>query len=246
VHEARASNQVSLFGEAGTDIPEPRLGGGDDWLPVDRLNAEHQAVGFYLSGHPLDDYQAALKRRDVMTLADLTRRAQGGALVAKIAGAVSARQERKSARGNRFAFVQLSDPTGLYEVTVFSETLEAARAHLEPGLNVVLTVEATMEGDTLKLLARSAAPIDTVVAGVGATGLRIHIAAEAAVTSVAGVLARVTGKPGSAPGGPITFCVTDTDAGCEYDIEIGARWPVTPQLKGAIKAVEGVLAVEDV
>jgi DNA polymerase III subunit alpha len=56
VHDARASNQVSLFGEAGADIPEPRLPQMDDWLPTERLGHEHQAVGFYLSGHPLDDY----------------------------------------------------------------------------------------------------------------------------------------------------------------------------------------------
>ena len=62
-HEARASSQVSLFGEAGADLPEPRLMGRDDWLPVERLSQEHLAIGFYLSGHPLDDYMAPLKRR---------------------------------------------------------------------------------------------------------------------------------------------------------------------------------------
>ncbi len=245
VHEARASDQVSLFGEAGADIPEPRLGGGEDWLPVDRLNHEQEAVGFYLSGHPLDDYAGALRRRDVLTLAEVTRRAAAAPLVAKIAGTVAGRQERKSARGNRYAFVQLSDPTGLYEATVFSETLEATRSLLEPGQGVVLTVEATMEGDTLKLLARGAQPIDALVAGAGAVGLRIHVAAEPAVTSVASLLARQGRQGGGQPGGPITFCVTDPEAGCEYDIEIGTDWPVTPQLRGAIKAVEGVLAVEE-
>ena len=63
----------------------------------------------------------------------------------KIAGVVAGRQERRSARGNRFAFVQLSDTTGSYEVTMFSDTLEAAREHLEPGSMVVMGVEATME-----------------------------------------------------------------------------------------------------
>lgn len=52
IHEAKSSNQVSLFGESGTDIPEPRLPWRDDWLPVERLGNEHLAVGFYLSGHP--------------------------------------------------------------------------------------------------------------------------------------------------------------------------------------------------
>ena len=53
-----------------------------------------------------------------------------------------------------FAFVGLSDPTGLYEVTLFSDVLDASRDHLENGANVVVTVEATMEAEQVKLLAR--------------------------------------------------------------------------------------------
>ncbi len=158
IHDQRNSSQVSLFGEAGDDLPEPRLSPVEDWLPNERLAEEHKAVGFYLSGHPLDDYMTPLKRKGVMTLAEVAAQAERGGHVAKMAGAVSGRQERKSARGNRFAFVQLSDPTGLYEVTVFSDTLEAARDYLETGANVVLTVEATMESEQLKLLARSIRP----------------------------------------------------------------------------------------
>ncbi|MFV0335970.1 MAG: DNA polymerase III subunit alpha, partial [Tropicimonas sp.] len=145
IHEQRNSDQVSLFGEAGEDLPEPRLAEVEDWLPNERLSEEHAAIGFYLSGHPLDDYMAVLRRRDVKTLAEVTELVKSGPLVAKMAGSVAGKQERKSARGNRFAFVQASDPTGSYEMTVFSDTLERAREHLEPGQNIVVTVEATAE-----------------------------------------------------------------------------------------------------
>ena len=47
--EQRASDQVSLFGDAGEDLPEPRLSPVDDWLPAERLSEEFKAVGFYLS-----------------------------------------------------------------------------------------------------------------------------------------------------------------------------------------------------
>jgi DNA polymerase III subunit alpha len=241
VHEAKGSNQVSLFGEAGTDIPEPRLRYRDDWLPIERLAEEHQAVGFYLSGHPLDDYMSALKRRDVKTLAQITAAAEGGPLVAKIAGSVSSRQERKSARGNRFAFVGLSDPTGLYEVTVFSDVLEAAREVLEPGRNVVLTVEATLEGETLKLLARGAQPIDQVTADAGAQALRIHVSGAEALGSIAGLLARVEGRNRA----EIRICVADGQ-GQEIDVTLPRPYPMTPQIKGAIKAMQGVVMVEDI
>jgi DNA polymerase-3 subunit alpha len=240
LHEAAASAQNSLFGASGADIPEPRLPYRDDWLPVERLAQEHQAVGFYLSGHPLDDYMSALRRKDVETLAQVTARADRGPCIARLAGSVSSRQERKSARGNRFAFVQLSDPTGLYEVTCFSEVLEAAREHLEPGRNVVLTVKAELEGETLKLLAQSVTPIDAVAAQAGARPIRIHLAGTAAVPSLASLLARVEGGTRA----QVTLCVAAPD-GREIDIELPDPFPVTPQIRGAIKAIQGVVAVEE-
>ena len=241
IHEAAASAQNSLFGSAGADIPEPRLPFRDDWLPVERLAQEHQAIGFYLSGHPLDDYMSALRKKGVETLAQVTVKAANGACIAKLAGSVSSRQERKSARGNRFAFVQLSDPTGLYEVTCFSEVLEASRDHLDAGSNVVLTVKAELEGDSLKLLAQGVTPIDAATATAGAQDLRIHLAKPEAVSSLASLLAKVEGRTRAA----ITLCVTDAE-GREIDIDLPGQYPVTPQIRGAIKAMHGVLAVEEV
>jgi DNA polymerase-3 subunit alpha len=241
IHEAANSSQNSLFGSAGADIPEPRLPFRDDWLPVERLAQEHQAIGFYLSGHPLDDYMSALKRKGVETLAQVTLKAERGPCIAKLAGSVSSRQERKSARGNRFAFVQLSDPTGLYEVTCFSEVLEAARDHLDAGCNVVLTVKAELEGDSLKLLAQGITPIDAATATAGAQDLRIHLTKPEAATSLATLLAKVEGRSRAA----ITLCVTDPE-GREIDIDLPGQYPVTPQIKGAIKAMHGVLAVEEI
>ncbi len=242
IHEAKGSTQVSLFGDSGADIPEPRLPFRDDWLPVERLGNEHQAVGFYLSGHPLDDYMSTLKRKNVRTLAELTQLALvRGPCVEKIAGSVAARQERKSAKGNRFAFVSLSDPTGLYEVTVFSDVLEAARDLLEPGKNVVLTVKADPDGEGVKLLANAVQPIDAVADQAGAQAIRIHLNRMETVASLASLLEKVDGKTRA----QITLCLPD-ETGREIDVTLPKPYPVTPQIKGAIKAMQGVLLVEDV
>lgn len=243
VHEAKASTQVSLFGEAGTDIPEPRLPFRDDWLPVERLAEEHQAIGFYLSGHPLDDHMPALRRQKVLTLAEVTAAAEGGPLVAKIAGSVSTRSEKKSARGNRYAFVGLSDPTGLYEVTVFSDVLDQSRQHLEAGCNVVLTVEATLEGETLKLLARNVAPVDAVADDAPAAGLRVHLDRVEAAAAVAALLARVTADGGKSRA-PIRICVPD-EKGREIDVALPGAFPVSAKVRGALKATPGVVTVEE-
>ncbi|MHA7849510.1 DNA polymerase III subunit alpha [Roseovarius sp.] len=246
IFDQKTSSQVSLFGEAGDDLPEPRLSPVEDWLPAERLTEEFKAIGFYLSGHPLDDYMGALRRKDVKTLDEVTALAeQKGALVAKMAGVVSGRQERKSARGNRFAFVQMSDTTGGFEVTLFSETLEKSRDYLETGAQVVVTVEATMESDQLKLLGRAVSPIDGVVADAGAMGLRIFVETEEAIPSVASVLLNAVTSVKSGGRGPIRFCLMGPSLPGEIEIDTGQDYPVTPQIKGAIKSLTGVLAVEE-
>ena len=245
IHEQKSSNQVSLFGEAGDDLPEPRIVPMDDWLPAERLSEEFKAVGFYLSGHPLDDYMAALKRKDIKTLDQVHERAERGAHVAKLAGVVAGVQIRKSARGNRFAFAQLSDTTGGYEITIFSDTLEKAQDHLVTGAKVIVTVEATLESDQLKLLGRSIAPIDTVVADVGGMGLKIFVNDIDAVSAVASVLEGAVKAAQNVGRGPVQFCLMDSSLPGEVEIDLGQDFPVTPQIKGAIKSLMGVMEVED-
>ncbi|MCA1775720.1 MAG: DNA polymerase III subunit alpha [Loktanella sp.] len=245
IHDQKNSSQVSLFGEAGDDLPEPRLAGGDDWLPAERLAEEFKAIGFYLSGHPLDDYMAALKRKQVMTLDEVTARAERGAALVKMAGTVSGRQERKSARGNRFAFVQLSDPTGQYEVTMFSDTLEVAREHLETGSQVVLQCEATFESDQLKLLGRSVSPIDTAVTDAGSSALRVFLDAPDAIASVRSVLENAMRDNVKGGRGPIYFCLMNPDLPGEVELDLGQDFPVNPQIKGALRSLQGVIEVEE-
>ena len=246
IHDQKSSNQVSLFGEAGDDLPEPRLAGGDDWLPAERLAEEFKAIGFYLSGHPLDDYMGALKRKGVLTLDEVIAKAERGACVVKMAGTVSGRQERKSARGNRFAFAQLSDPTGQYEVTLFSDVLEAARDHLETGSQVVISCEATMEADVLKLLGRSVSAIDTAVADAGSSGLRVFLDTPEAIVSVATILENAVRDKVRGGRGPIYFCLMDPALPGEVELDLGQDFPVNPKIKGALRSLSGVIDVEEV
>jgi DNA polymerase-3 subunit alpha len=216
-----------------------------DWLPAERLDEEAKAIGFFLSGHPLEDYMPALKRKKVLTLDEVAEQAKGGACVVKLAGRVSGRQERKSARGNRFAFAQLSDPTGAYEVTIFSETLEKSREYLETGSKVVVTAEATLEADQLKLLARAIAPIDTVVADAGSAGLKVFVEDIEAVQPVANVLMQAAETVKAGAKGPVLLCLMSGDLPGEVEIDTGREFPVNPQIKGAIKSLDGVMAVEE-
>ncbi|SDJ98707.1 DNA polymerase III subunit alpha [Aliiruegeria lutimaris] len=245
IHEQRNSNQVSLFGEAGEDLPEPRLVEVDDWLPGERLREEHAAIGFYLSGHPLDDYMSMLRRRGVKTVSEVAELVKHGPAVVKMAGSIAGKQERKSARGNRFAFVQASDPTGLYEMTVFSDTLEKAREYLEPGQNVVVTVEATQESEQLKLLCKGARPVDAESSSGGGGGFRLFLNDGRALPTLHSILMRTRDAGPVRAKGPIRVTLIDPGLPGEVEMELGTDLPVSPQVRGAMKSVAGVIDIED-
>ena len=245
-HDERASSQVSLFGGAGIALPTPKLAQSEDWRPMDRLLHENGAVGFYISGHPLDDYAGVLRRAGVSTYADVLRNAANGqASVCRIAGAVSVRDERKSARGTRYAFVKLSDPTGLYEVRMFSDVLDVARDYLEPGQAVVLTVVATPEGEDVSLLAKAATPIDVALAGTASLGLRVFVTGTEAPASLAARLAAAEKTTEVRHRGPVNLVLMDPDLPGEVEVDLPGDWPLTPQVIGALKASPGVVHVEE-
>jgi DNA polymerase-3 subunit alpha len=245
VHDERGSAQVSLFGETTATLPAPRLPSPEDWAAVDRLGAEHQAVGFYLSGHPLDAYEGVLRRLGVPTHAELQHKAATMPVAAaRIAGTVAGRDERKSANGRRFAFVRLSDPTGLFEVVMYSEVLDAARAHLEPGQSVVLTVEASREGEELRLRAKGVVPIDDAVAGAAGAGLRLYVNDSACAVSLAVRLQRA--REGLRRGtGPVHLVVNEPGLEEEVEIALPGTYTITPQIAAALKDAAGVVHVEE-
>ena len=235
--DEKAQGQNDLFGGAGAaeeDVPLPYAEG---WLPMQKLSAEFEAVGFYLSGHPLDDFVKPLSRIGVETWASFYNKAQTrGARAARLAGTVTAKQERRSKNGNKFAFVSFSDPTGQFEAIVFADTLSNVRELLEPGSAVILNVEADVEGEEVKLRLQGVEPVDKAVANIQ-EGIKIFVRDASPIESIA---KRLT-NGGKAP----VHIVVMEPSGREIEIALGNKFTVTPQVKGAIKAVIGVVDVQD-
>ena len=236
----KASDQVSLFGGPEADaLARPKLANVTDWVPVERLSEEFGAVGFFLSGHPLDDYKKPLERAKIMAFTDLMAELERrSSYSARLAGTVTVKQERRSARtGNPFAFVKLTDPTGEYEVMVFSDLLRVYRDQLEPGNSIILGVEAEMEGETPRFTAKTVQSLDSVVAQSD-LGLQIYVGDEKAFGSIAERL------PGRGKGKVSVLCVLDGTR--EVELELPDRYAVTPQTRGAMMAVPGVLDVKEI
>src|SRR5262249_30382481 len=120
--EERDSRQENLFAAIDPSFaPHPALPIVADWPPVEKLQHEFSAIGFSLSSHPLDPYGRSLERAGIIRFADLPAGlAANPASRFRLAGIITGRKERTSARGNRFAFVQMSDPSGVFEVTLFA------------------------------------------------------------------------------------------------------------------------------
>jgi DNA polymerase-3 subunit alpha len=233
----QGSNQVSLFGSNDLlPAQRARLPDVEDWPSMERLNHEFDAVGFYLSAHPLDAYGQTLERIGVLSHDRLTPAAAGTR--PRLAGVVVSRRERTSAKGNRFAFVQLSDARGVFEVVVFSEALSAGRALLESGRPVLLTCEVRADGEGLRLSAQSIEDLDEVVARAG-KGLRVHLDRADGLEALKRAVER--GKRGR---GRLSL-VLDIDPGQSVEIALPGAYAISAEMRAAIGAVPGVVALQD-
>jgi len=250
-HEAQATGQSELFGAVAA--PPPRgLPAVEPWLPAERLQKEFEAIGFFLSGHPLDDYAAALKCLRVQSWADFARAVKAGSSGGRVAGTVVARIERRTRTGSKMGIIELSDPSGHFEAVVFSEGLAQFRDVLEPGRALLLSLSAELQGDEVRARIQMAEPLDEAAAKLQ-KGLRVFLRDPAPIESVAKRLEGTAPAPatGSARSGPAksdgeVSVILMLDQGTEVEVKLPGRFKVSPQTAGAIKAVPGVVAVEAV
>ncbi len=147
-----AYTPVSLFDAHETRAPLPPT---EDWPPLEKLGHEFQAIGFYLTSHPLEAYQDCFQHltwvssHELQTCLEHNRGKEGKTF--PMMGVLLAKQERLSKSGQKYAFLQLSDPTGVFEVVLFSETLANYRELLEPETALLLTVSGRLDGETTRL-----------------------------------------------------------------------------------------------
>jgi len=235
--EARHSPQVSLFGEESLAEPDLKLPACADWPPLERLQHEFDAVGFYLSAHPLDSFGSSLQRLGVVPQAELAAIARLAPGRRKVAGIVVGKQERRAKTGNRFAFVQLSDPSGVYEVVVFAETLARSREILESGQPLLLSVDLQGSGDGLRLSAQSIEPLDEAAANA-ARGLKVYLSSDESLAALRSLVERQGRGRGR------ISVVLDLAPGEELEFDLGGAYNLTADGRRAIKNLPG-LVIED-
>jgi DNA polymerase-3 subunit alpha len=256
-HEAASIGQNDMFGNAA-DAPTIMLPQVEPWLPAERLRREYDAIGFFLSGHPLDDYATILKRLRVQSWAEFSRAVKTGATAGKVAATVVSRMERRTKTGNKMGIMGLSDPTGHFEAVLFSEGLAQYREVLEPGAAVLLQLGAELQGEDIRARVLHAEPLDDAAAKTQ-KGLRIFVRDTKPLDSIAkrlnmpeappqnGAVRGPQAKPAvAAPGGADgdVSLVIMLDLETEVEMKLPGRFKVSPQIAGALKAVSGVVDVQ--
>jgi len=243
VAEEKASGQSSIFGVlGGPSVSRPSLPSAKAWDDLMRLQKEFQALGFYLSAHPLDSYGALLERIGVLPVADIPARCMPmGSTRFKLAGIVMGKQERTAKSGNRFAFVQLSDTSGTFEVTVFADLLSSSRDALVAGQAIMLEADAQTAAsggeESLRFIARTIERL-TDVATRMAKGLRIKLYNGEIIPEIGKILA--TAPPGR---GKVMLSLDLDDDTAE--IKLTGSWLLNDGLKAALRQIGPGLEVQE-
>ena len=241
VTEERNSSQTSLFGgstEGSDGAVTLQLLTADDWPLQEKLAREFDAIGFYLTAHPIDAYADALEKLRVQPIGDLLKNGIRGGR-AKLAGVISAKNERRSAKGSRFAWVSISDPTGTVEFVCFSEMLMANREILEVGTTLYVECDrgkGADEGD-LRLAAAKMEQLDAMVAS-GSSGMKLFVSSPDCLSPVSELIDACSG------GNDRVHIVVELDEDREAEVVLEQRFRLSGPVRAAIKSVPGVIAVD--
>ncbi|MFZ2017197.1 MAG: DNA polymerase III subunit alpha [Methyloceanibacter sp.] len=234
--ETTAEGQEDLFSGA-THVPPPiELRPAKPFVPTDKLSREFEAVGFFLTGHPLDDYKDVLEALGAETWAEFAAQARTRRVVGTLAGTVLHARERKGKTGNAYAFVAFSDATGQFEAVIFSELLAASRALLEPGTAVLLDVEAETDGEAVKVRVQRLVSLDKAAEARHA-GMKIYLDDTRALAPLA---EQVGGGGGQ---GQFRLVLRLDDLSREVEFVLPQGIDATPKQRSALKLVEGVSSI---
>jgi DNA polymerase-3 subunit alpha len=137
------------------------------------------------------------------------------------------------------AFVTLSDASGVYEVTLFSELLPMARPLLEVGTALVMAVEIQKRGDELRLTVTSLEPLDQAITRTAAR-FQVYVDGPQAVAPLHALLGR------EGPGRNKITLLVQIEPTREVEIDLPGAWALSGKARGAFKSLPGIVAVEEI
>ncbi|MBE6446562.1 MAG: DNA polymerase III subunit alpha [Alphaproteobacteria bacterium] len=238
--QGRNSAQMGLFG-ADASANALKLTRYPEWPQMEKLEHEKEALGFYLSAHPLDSYSTVLERLRAVDYADVAPMVSASPAVRTyLAVIVSDVRERISQKGNRFAFISASDKSGSFDLMCFSDVLETHREKLKSGQPLLLAISAVKrEGeDQIRINIQDVIYLSDAMAKTQTT-LIVRLENVQAVEDIKKRLEKVpTGRSK-------IFLILKTK---EYDVEfeLPNRYTLTPDVMDDLSQILGVAEIKQV
>jgi len=191
----RRVGQTTMFDLMSPDQAIPKLPPVEEWPGLEKLQKEKEALGLYISGHPLTGYQEQIKRlasNDSQSVTELTDRSEVG-----LCGMVATCKEIRTKRGKRMAFVGLEDLAGTIEVVVFNELYEKSAALLESEAPIYVKGIIDHNDEATKILANEILSLDRMrIEKTESVHLRVDqgLLDAKALEELKGILHRFPGK----------------------------------------------------
>ncbi len=160
LNKEKNSSQIGLFGAKVKEQYKPSLSKIADWEDKDKVIHEFEAIGFYLSSHPLDFYKDILEQSEIITSEHLKEEHQPGYSIVVLAGMVTSSKARVSPKG-RYLQAVLSDRKGSLEISFFDNDLLQLVSQLF-SQNVPLMIKAEIRKDEggIRVIGQEVMPLD--------------------------------------------------------------------------------------
>ncbi len=238
--ELKTSVQSSLFGTEELQA-KVKLSEQADWPELERLKLEAEAIGFYLSAHPLDSYAQGMERLGVKKCNEVFQGIRTGDNIrAKLAGCVNSFQKRLSKSGNKYAFLEISDGTSNFEGLLFSEGLVRYEETIKSGLPLLVsvTIDKQNEDGNPRVMINSVETLDKAISDV-ANGLEISIGDIGAVSKLRQILS------GDRNGKNKIYIKPDND-NWDIRIELKGGYALYGDILSQIRSLAGITSVKEI
>jgi len=138
INDDKSNNQSSLFENTESQANQFEYLKSKTWTQKELLSEEFRSLGFYISDHPLNEFEEIFKQLKIINFSKFIENDYSEGLVA---GTVMSIQEKKSAKGTPYAIIKFTDQKGEFELFLFSEILISNRDKLKESESFILTLQ---------------------------------------------------------------------------------------------------------
>jgi len=139
IFENKSLNQIDLFANSEESNSSDVVDNLGEWIFQEKMAKEFETVGFFISDHPLNQYQDIFKEFNILSYKNVNEDKEISE--GSVAATILKIQEKKTQKGTSYAIIKFSDQSSIFELFIFSDTFELNRSKIKEGNSVILTIQ---------------------------------------------------------------------------------------------------------